>query len=105
MLYCITDMESVIRDIENSFKKAAVVDVRSGDTVRVHQRIREGSKERVQLFQGLVIRDVAAEAEEEKLKEEAAKAAEAEAAKKATEDAEREAKAAEVIARHEEAQQ
>lgn len=49
-------MSSVIREIENGFKKAAVVDVRSGDTVRVHQRIREGNKERVQVFQGLVIR-------------------------------------------------
>jgi len=49
-------MSSVIREIENGFKKAAVVDVRSGDTVRVHQRIREGNKERVQMFQGLVIR-------------------------------------------------
>ena len=49
-------MESVIRKISNSYKKAAVVDVRSGDTVKVHQKIREGSKERVQIFQGLVIR-------------------------------------------------
>jgi large subunit ribosomal protein L19 len=37
-------------------KKARVIDVRSGDTVKVHQKIREGSKERVQIFQGLVIR-------------------------------------------------
>lgn len=49
-------MESVIRQIENSHKKSAVVDVRSGDTVKVHQKIREGNKERVQIFQGLVIR-------------------------------------------------
>src|SRR5579872_6006778 len=49
-------MQSVTRDIENSYKKSAVVDVRTGDTVRVHQRIREGNKERVQVFQGLVIR-------------------------------------------------
>lgn len=49
-------MESVIKQIENSFKKSAVVDVRSGDTVKVHQKIREGNKERVQVFQGLVIR-------------------------------------------------
>jgi large subunit ribosomal protein L19 len=49
-------MESVIRKISNSYKKSAVVDVRSGDTVKVHQKIREGSKERVQIFQGLVIR-------------------------------------------------
>ena len=32
------------------------MDVRSGDTVRVHQKIKEGSKERVQVFEGLVIR-------------------------------------------------
>jgi large subunit ribosomal protein L19 len=48
-------MESVVRKIENQFKKSAVVDVRSGDTVKVHQKIREGGKERVQVFQGLVI--------------------------------------------------
>ena len=45
-----------IKALEQSFKKSAVVDVRSGDTVKVHQKIREGSKERVQIFQGLVIR-------------------------------------------------
>jgi large subunit ribosomal protein L19 len=49
-------MDSVVREISNSFKKSAVVDVRSGDTVKVHQKIREGNKERVQIFQGLVIR-------------------------------------------------
>ena len=49
-------MQSVIQKIEARYKKAAVVDVRSGDTVRVHQKIREGNKERVQIFQGLVIR-------------------------------------------------
>lgn len=49
-------MESVIQQVQNRSKKNAVVDVRSGDTVRVHQKIREGSKERVQIFQGLVIR-------------------------------------------------
>lgn len=49
-------MESVLRQISNSYKKSAVVDVRSGDTVKVHQKIREGNKERVQIFQGLVIR-------------------------------------------------
>ena len=173
-------MQSVIKSISDSFKKSAVVDVRTGDTVKVHQRIREGNKERVQIFQGLVIktsrkgsqtssilvrriasgvgveksfllnsplvlkvevtkrskvrrkyltymrertgkaarmsslefdresvnavRDTAAEAQEEKLKEEAAKVAEEEAAKKAAEDAKLEAKAAEVLARHEEGQ-
>ena len=32
------------------------VDVRPGDTVRVHVRIREGEKTRVQVFEGTVIR-------------------------------------------------
>lgn len=49
-------MDSVARKYSEQFKKDAVVDVRSGDTVKVHQKIREGNKERVQVFQGLVIR-------------------------------------------------
>ncbi len=49
-------MESIIQKIENKFKKEQVVDVRPGDNVKVHQKIREGNKERVQIFQGLVIR-------------------------------------------------
>jgi large subunit ribosomal protein L19 len=171
-------MQSVIQKINAKYLKSAVVDVKSGDTVKVHQKIREGTKERVQIFQGLVIRtdrkgshtsritvrritsgigveksfllnsplvlkvevtkrskvrrnyltymrartgkaarltgvdfdrnsvnevrDLAAEAEEEKLKEEVAKAAEADAEAKAAEEAELEKKAAEVTARHEE---
>lgn len=49
-------MQSVIQKINEKFKKNAVVDVKSGDTVKVHQKIKEGNKERVQVFQGLVIR-------------------------------------------------
>ncbi|MBX4190900.1 50S ribosomal protein L19 [Candidatus Saccharibacteria bacterium] len=49
-------MESVARQISDKQKKKAVVDVRPGDTVRVHQKIREGGKERIQIFEGLVIR-------------------------------------------------
>jgi large subunit ribosomal protein L19 len=49
-------MQSVIQKIEEKFKKHQVVDVKSGDTVKVHQKIKEGTKERIQVFQGLVIR-------------------------------------------------
>jgi len=49
-------MQSVIQKIEEKFRKNEVVDVKSGDTVEVHQKIKEGNKERVQIFKGLVIR-------------------------------------------------
>lgn len=47
---------SLIKKVNDEQKKHAVVDVRSGDTVRVHQKIKEGSKERIQIFEGVVIR-------------------------------------------------
>lgn len=49
-------MQSVLQRIQEKYMKPAVVDVQSGDTVKVHQKIREGNKERIQIFQGLVIR-------------------------------------------------
>lgn len=47
---------ALIQKVNDEQKKAQVVDVRSGDTVRVYQKIKEGSKERVQMFEGVVIR-------------------------------------------------
>lgn len=49
-------MSDILKEISDSWKKPAVVDVRSGDTVRVYQRIQEGNKSRVQMFEGVVIR-------------------------------------------------
>jgi len=49
-------MHALIKQVESKFLKKQVVDVRSGDTVKVHQRIKEGGKERIQIFEGLVIR-------------------------------------------------
>lgn len=49
-------MHALIKQVESKFLKKQVVDVRSGDTVKVHQRIKEGNKERTQIFEGLVIR-------------------------------------------------
>lgn len=169
----------LIQKVNSEQRKAAVVDVKSGDTVRVHQKIKEGNKERIQVFEGTVIRvdraqshtaritvrkitsgvgveksfllhsplvekvevmrrskvrrnylsylrersgksarlkgvgfdreavndvrDEHAEAEAERLKEEARLAAEAKAAEKAAEEAELAAKQAEVEARHSDA--
>ena len=49
-------MQHLLKAVEDKQKKARVVDVHSGDTVRVHQRITEGNKTRTQVFEGLVIR-------------------------------------------------
>jgi len=46
----------LIKKVNDAQLKAAVVDARSGDTVRVHQKIKEGNKERIQVFEGVVIR-------------------------------------------------
>ena len=47
---------ALIQKVNDEQKKAQVVDVRSGDTVKVHQKIKEGNKERIQIFEGVVIR-------------------------------------------------
>jgi len=47
---------ALIQKVNEEQKKPAVVDVRSGDTVRVYQKIKEGAKERIQMFEGVVIR-------------------------------------------------
>ena len=46
----------VLKEIGDAQKKKAIVDVRSGDTVRVTQKIKEGNKFRLQTFEGVVIR-------------------------------------------------
>ena len=47
---------SLIQQINNAQKKSAVVDVRTGDNVKVYQKIKENDKERIQVFEGVVIR-------------------------------------------------
>ena len=47
---------SILKQIGDAQKKKAVVDVRSGDTVKVTQKIKEGEKFRLQVFEGVVIR-------------------------------------------------
>jgi large subunit ribosomal protein L19 len=45
----------LLREIEKSFRRADIPEFRSGDSVRVHTLIKEGDKERVQVFEGVVI--------------------------------------------------
>lgn len=46
----------LIQKVNSEQLKPAVVSAKSGDTVRVHQKIKEGNKERIQVFEGVVIR-------------------------------------------------
>lgn len=45
----------ILKTIGDAQKKHAIVDVRSGDTVKVTQKIKEGGKFRSQIFEGVVI--------------------------------------------------
>ncbi len=45
-----------IRQLEANYRKPALPQVQTGDTVRVHQVIKEGNKQRIQVFEGVVIR-------------------------------------------------
>ena len=45
----------LLREIDASYLRQNLPDFRSGDSVRVHTLIKEGDKERVQVFEGVVI--------------------------------------------------
>jgi large subunit ribosomal protein L19 len=45
----------LLREIDTSYLRQNLPDFRSGDSVRVHTLIKEGDKERVQVFEGVVI--------------------------------------------------
>ena len=46
----------IIKSIEHEQLKSKVPELRIGDTVRVHVRIKEGNKERIQVFEGIIIK-------------------------------------------------
>lgn len=45
-----------IRQLEQKYLKPALPQLQTGDTIRVHQLIKEGAKQRIQVFEGVVIR-------------------------------------------------
>jgi large subunit ribosomal protein L19 len=47
---------NIIETLENEQMRVDIPAFGPGDTVKVHARIREGQKERIQVFQGVVIR-------------------------------------------------
>ena len=49
-------MTNVIADLGNALKRDDIPAFRAGDTVKVHVKVIEGSRSRVQVFQGVVIR-------------------------------------------------
>jgi large subunit ribosomal protein L19 len=49
-------MSNVIADLGNAAKRDDVPDFRAGDTIKVHVKVVEGNRSRIQVFQGVVIR-------------------------------------------------
>ena len=49
-------MKNVIGQLEREQMRLDIPDFKSGDTVNVHVKISEGEKERIQVFQGVVIK-------------------------------------------------
>ena len=49
-------MNNIIKSIEDAQMKSDLTDFRVGDTVRVSAKIKEGNRERTQVFEGTVLK-------------------------------------------------
>jgi large subunit ribosomal protein L19 len=49
-------MNKIIESLENEQLRVDIPNFKTGDTIKVYARIKEGEKERIQLFQGFVLR-------------------------------------------------
>ena len=49
-------MNEIIKNIEAAQLKASVPEFSVGDTVKVYNKIKEGNRERIQVFEGTVIK-------------------------------------------------
>ena len=45
----------IIKSIEHEQLKSKIPELKGGNTVKVHVRIKEGNKERIQVFEGIII--------------------------------------------------
>jgi len=50
------DLDKLLAEVERPALRQDLPEFRPGDTVRVHVKIREGDKERLQMFEGIVLR-------------------------------------------------
>ena len=50
------EMNELIREIEKEQLKSNVDEFRVGDTVKVHAKVKEGQRERIQIFEGTVLK-------------------------------------------------
>ena len=48
--------KDIIKEIEAAQLKTEVADFRVGDTVKVHAKVKEGNRERIQVFEGTVLK-------------------------------------------------
>ncbi len=49
-------LDELMKAVQEKYAKKEIPDFRVGDTVRVHVKVKEGDKERIQAFEGVVIR-------------------------------------------------
>ncbi len=49
-------MNEIIKKLEEAQLKNEVTEFRVGDTIRVHGKIKEGNRERIQVFEGVVLK-------------------------------------------------
>jgi len=49
------DTVDLIREVTQEYLRTDIPDFRSGDNLAVHVRLKEGEKERIQVFEGLVV--------------------------------------------------
>ncbi len=50
------DVDKLLAEVERPALRQDLPEFRPGDTVRVHVKVREGDKERLQMFEGIVLR-------------------------------------------------
>ena len=46
----------IVKSVEHEQLKNKIPDLKVGDTVRVHQKIKEGNRQRIQVFEGIIIK-------------------------------------------------